>query len=514
MKKIYTLLFLGIITYNLHAQAPSIEWQKCLGGENNESGVITLTLDGGYIVAGYSESNDGNVIGNHGNSDVWVVKLDALGNTSWQKCLGGSNYDGANAVIQCRDSGYVVVGASESNDADVSGNHGGFDFWVVKLDALGNVSWQKSLGGSAFDAANSIIQTTEGGYVVVGVSESNNGDISGNHGNYDAWIVKLDELGNISWQKSLGGSAFDAVYSIIQKQVGGYVVAGYTYSNNGDVNGNNGAHDFWIIELDTLGNISWQKCLGGGDHENAFSILSIDGGYVVSGTSNSIDGNLNENHGGFDFWIVNIDTLGGIVWQKSLGGLENDEAFSIKQTQEGGYIVAGYSESNDGNVSGNHGEADCWIVKLDKLGNIVWQKSLGGTSIEIAYSINPTQDGGYVIAGYSDSNNGDVTGNHGNSDYWIIKLAPDSTIINQIPENQIFSMVTLYPNPAGEVLNIDYVPNLKITAHTYTVFDLQGKQLQTGVLQIGKNALNIAELPAGHYMIQTPAGTQAFEVLR
>ena len=367
MKKLtllFTLFFLVSITS--FSQTSPIEWQKSLGGSSFDYAYsIIQTTDDGYIVAGYSNSNNGDVSGNHGNSDYWVLKLDASGNIQWQKTLGGSNDDRANSIVQTTDGGYVVAGYSNSNDDDVSGNHGNNDYWIVKLDASGNIQWQKSLGGSDFDYAYSIVQTTDGGYIVVGYSESNDGDVNGNHGNSDYWVVKLDTLGNIQWQKSLGGSGFDYAYSIVQTTNGGYIVAGSSNSNDGDISGNHGGPDYWIVKLDASGNIQWQKSLGGSGFDYAYSIVqTTDGGYIVVGHSESNDGDVNGNHGNDDYWIVKLNTSGNITGQNSLGGTYDDEAFSIVQTADGKYVVAGFSRSNNYDVSGNHGNYDYWIVKL------------------------------------------------------------------------------------------------------------------------------------------------------
>ncbi|MDD4248563.1 MAG: PKD domain-containing protein, partial [Methanosarcina sp.] len=426
----------GNITWNnstsYTATSSDIEFHfiKSLGGSGGEyAQSIQQTSDGGYIVAGDSNSNDGNVTGNHGGSDYWVVKLDTTGNIVWQKSLGGSSYDNAYSIQQTSDGGYIVAGESNSNDGDVTGNHGGFDYWVVKLDTTGNIVWQKSLGGSGGELAESIQQTSDGGYIVAGYSRSTDGDVTGNHGGYDYWVVKLDTTGNIVWQKSLGGSDHDYAYSIQQTSDGGYIVAGDSRSNDGDVTGNHGGYDSWVVKLDTTGNIVWQKCLGGSISDNAYSIQQTsDGGYIVAGYSGSTDGDVTGNHGEFDYWVVKLDTTGNIVWQKSLGGSDDEYAESIQQTSDGGYIVAGESNSNDGDVTGNHGESDYWVVKLDTTGNIVWQKSLGGSDWDDAYSIQQTSDGGYIVAGESDSNDGDVTGNHGGYDYWVVKFAPQTRI--------------------------------------------------------------------------------------
>jgi len=407
-------------------QEPLVEWQKALGGSGNDwAESIQQTNDGGYIVVGFATSNDGDVSGNHGLEDYLIAKLDTEGNIEWQKALGGSLDDYAYSVQQTSDGGYIVAGYTQSNDGDVSGNHGelGYDYWIVKLDSNGNIEWKKTLGGSDYDKAYSIQQTNDGGYIVVGHTWSNDGDVSGNHGGEDYWVVKLDSNGYIEWQKALGGSNYDNAYSIQQTNDGGYIVAGWASSTDGDVSGNHGGLDYWIVKLDAYGNIIWQKCLGGSERDWAESIQQTkDGGYIVAGYTESNDGDVSGNHGRADYWIVKLDAYGNIIWQKCLGGSDDDWAYSIQQTNDGGYIVAGWASSTDGDVSGNHGGLDYWIVKLDSNGNIIWQKALGGSDYDYAYSIQQTNDGGYIVAGRTYSNDGDVSGNHGGWDYWIVKL--------------------------------------------------------------------------------------------
>lgn len=403
---------------------PQIAWQKCLGGSNYDvANDVQPTADRGYIVAGETYSNDGNVSGNHGLRDTWVVKLDKIGDVEWQKCLGGSRFERANSVQQTYDGGYIVAGDTNSSDGDVSGNHGDFDFWIVKLDALGNIQWQKCLGGSSYDEANSIRQTADGGYIVTGNTNSNDGDVTGNHGVEDFWVVKLDSIGNIEWQKALGGSSFDGGYSVRPTADGGYIVAGITNSNDGNVSGNHGGEDFWVVKLDHIGNIEWQKCLGGSSYDLGLSVQQThDIGYIVAGITNSTDGNVSGNHGHEDFWVVKLDSVGNIQWQKCLGGSKDDEAISIQQTSDEGYIVAGLTYSNDGNVSGNHGDSDSWLVKIDSTGNIQWQKCMGGSGYDDSWSAKKTAARGYIAAGLTFSNDGDVSGNHGNGDVWAVKL--------------------------------------------------------------------------------------------
>ena len=414
--------------------SPAITWQKCLGGSGNDiASSIQQTSDSGYIAVGSTGSNDGDVSGYHNKYDVWVVKLNSTGMLQWQITLGGSSNDYANSVQQTKDGGYIVAGYSGSNDGDLSENHGGYDAWITKLDSAGKIQWEKSFGGTENDYVYAIQQTDDGGYIFAGNSMSKDGDVTGNHGSFDYWIVKLDSKGIMQWQKSLGGKGFEEARSIKQTSDGGYIIAGFSVSKDGDVTGNHGEQDFWVVKLNSSGNLQWQKSLGGSSKDNkssngedyAYSVQQTkDGGYIVAGYSGSNDGDATENHGkNHDFWVVKLNSSGVLQWQKSLGGTLNDAAYSIQQTKDGRYIVAGVTESNDGDVIGKHDDGDFWIINLNSEGNINWQKCLGGHGLEEVRSIQQTLDGGYIVAGYTYSNDGDVSGNHSiNSDFWIVKL--------------------------------------------------------------------------------------------
>lgn len=415
MKKIILLLTFLVIykLQNGNAQAPSIQWQSTLGTGYDPT--IRQTNDGGYITAGYSDSNNGN----HGSTDYWVVKLDIYGSIMWQKSFGGTDQDICTSIELTDDGGYIVAGRSYSNDINVSAHHGSTglpDYWIVKLDSLGNIIWQKSLGGTDSDNASSIQQTNDGGYIVAGFSSSNNGDLTGNHGDYDYWIVKLDNSGNILWQKSLGGTGSDEAYSIRKTVDGGYVIAGATNSMDGNVSGNLGGWSGWIVKLDAFGNLLWQKTYPGyGDDYVARSIKqTIDNGFIIAGAI---------SNGGRNYFIVKMDSLGNIIWQKSLGGTGDEAALSIQQTNDNGYIVAGYSISNNGDVTGNHGGFDYWIVKLDSSGNLSWESSLGGPFHDIGNCVQQTNDGGYIISGAKNY-----------SEIWIVKLFPPSNAIPTLSE--------------------------------------------------------------------------------
>ena len=510
MKKILLTVSLFLFIICITAQ-PTIEWQKNFGGSGTEyANSIRQTADGGYIVAGYSESTNGDVTGNHGGNDYWVVKLTSLGGMEWQICLGGTGIESANSIQQTADGGYIVAGRATSNDGDVTGNHGGTDYWVVKLDSTGTIDWQKCLGGTGNETANSIQQTADGGYIVAGQASSNDGDVTGNHGGADYWVVKLDSTGTIDWQKCLGGSGWEIAYSIQKTADGGYIVAGQASSINGDVTGNHGIFDYWVVKLDSTGAIDWQKSLGGTSADHALSIQqTTDGGYIVAGYTNTIDGDVIGNHGGWDSWVVKLNSSGVITWQKCLGGTGSDAATSIQQTVDGGYVVTGHSNSTDGDVTGYHGGWDYWVVKLTNLGAIDWQISLGGTSGDEATSIQQTTDGGYVVTGGSASSDGDVTGNLGNTDFWVVKLS--TTVgVNEITK---LSEYSVYPNPTTNQITIK--STTKLIGTVYTVFDNMGKLVLSGQINTENTVIELGNLSGGIYLLNVGENNkQTFKVIK
>jgi len=479
--KVLSLVFVALMFLlgTLVFAQPSIVWQKCLGGSHSDSArSIQQTSDGGFIVAGWTHSNDGDVSGYHGYVDYWIVKLDSYGNIVWQKCLGGSGDDRAYSVQQTSDGGFIVAGYALSNSGDVSGNHGTYDYWVVKLDSSGNIVWQKCLGGTLYDEAYSIQQTSDGGFIVAGYSLSNDGDVIGNHGSADYWVVKLNSSGDIVWQKCLGGSNQDCARSVQQTSDGGFIVVGYSKSNDGDVSVHHGStlyFDYWVVKLNSSGDIVWHKCLGGSRYDWAYSVQQTsDGGFIVVGYTESNDGDVSGNHGGRDYWVVKLDSFGDIEWQKCLGGSSYDCAYSVQQTSDGGFIVAGKSYSNDGDVSGNHGLSDYWVVKLNSSGDIEWQKCLGGRIVDAAYSIQQTLDGGFIVAGCTYSNDGDVSGNHGNYDYWVVKLSSSGVSENVVIPGKF--KLSVSPNPFNSSCIITAPSGANID-----IYDLQGRLISKGI---------------------------------
>jgi hypothetical protein len=354
----------------------------------------------------------------------------------WQNTIGGNDDDLLISIQQTFDKGYILGGFSESN---ISGDKtenciGYYDYWIIKTDASGNIQWQNTIGGSFDDRLYSIKQTSDGGYILGGWSDS---EISGDKiegtfgGTTDYWIVKTDSLGNIQWQNTIGGYDFDYLYSIQQTSDGGYILGGSSSSNisSDKTENTNGLEDYWIVKTDSVGNIQWDNTIGGSNDDELYSIQQTsDKGYILGGSSKSnISGDKTENSfsNSNDYWLVKTDSLGNIQWQNTIGGSSDDVLNSIQQTTDGGYILGGTSLSS---ISGDKtenciGGNDYWIVKTDSLGNIQWQNTIGGNNGDGISSIQQTIDGGYILGGSSISNiSGDKTENCiGAGDYWIVK---------------------------------------------------------------------------------------------
>lgn len=467
MKKHLSILLTMLISCLL-AQAPEIEWKKNYGGTAQDQAFsIQQTTDGGYITAGWTSSVNGNITNNHGESDFWVVKLKKTGALEWEKSLGGSQGENANTIKQTSDGGYIVVGWSESSDGDLTTNHGDFDLWIVKLDNLGNIQWQKSFGGSDWDEGRDVTQTSDGGYIVAGLTYSNDGDIVGHHGGSDFWILKLDSDGNLQWQRLLGGSYDEEANSIQQTLDGGYIVTGPSDSVNGDLTPSFEDGNYWVVKLNSAGNIEWQKTYGGDFWDESKSIQqTFDGGYIVAGISTSTNRQVVGNHGAADAWILKLSPTGGIQWKTCLGGSSYEDVGTIRTTNDGGYILGGSSYSNNGDVSGNHGSYDYWLVKLNSDGSIQWQKTFGGSDYDKGFSAQETSDNGFVIAGMTRSSDGDITGPKGGYDFFILKLKGHPSEVTTTANPEIAGTTS-----GGGVFNNGKIITVKAVANTKYIFE-------------------------------------------
>ena len=484
----------------LQAQ-PTIEWQHTFGGNKDEEPFAVIqTLDGGYAIAGYTASNNGDIFGSHGYYECWILKLDASGAVQWKKPYGGSDYELAYDIQQTPDGGYIFAGVTYSNNWQVSGNHGLSDMWVVKIDSNGVVQWQKTLGGTDIDEARAIRQTLDGGYVVAGYTESEDGDVSHFRGGRDYWVVKLSNLGEIEWERTFGGSGFDLCHSIAVCSDGGYIVAGQSDSQDGQVSSPiEIGSDYWVVKLNFDGKIEWEKSLGGNSSDYAFEVLEnrIGGGYTVFGHAHGNTGQISGNHGKYDYWLVNLDETGEIVWQNSFGGSGEDYAGSFSQTSDGGYILIGGTRSSDGDVVGNDGGADMWVVKTDALGQLEWQKPLGGTKAEFGRAVQQTTDGGYIATGYSWSNDGDVTENKGRNDIWVVKLSSVTSPTQELRTETL----PIYPNPASDKIYWQLPTSEADKYLNINVLNTFGQSVRQIPTHTGQS-LDVSDLPAGLYLLE------------
>jgi hypothetical protein len=368
-------------TINLASQEPPpTEWNKTYGGTKDDIAyAMVKTADGGYLLAGGYLSS---------RRAFWLVKVDANGNAQWNKTYDGPDNDEvATSVQQTTDGGYIVAG----NQGDSYHT----DIWLVKTDSAGNMQWNQTYGRAEaeFEYAHSVQQTSDGGYIISGET--------GNRGqpwSWDYWLVKTNANGNVEWSKTYGGAASDWGHQAQQTADGGYIIVGGTTSFG--AGGQNG----WLVKTDASGTLLWSKTYGrSGDDYLQLVQKTSDGGYALAGITDSFGA------GSDDFWLVKTDANGNIQWERTYGGAGYEFASSFQQTSDGGYALAGFTDSFGA------GGDDFWLVKTDSAGIMQWNQTYGGTRDDYAYSVVQANDGGYAIAGCTYSFGA------GGSDMWLVK---------------------------------------------------------------------------------------------
>jgi gliding motility-associated-like protein len=482
------------------AQAPPIQFEKSFGGSDNDEGErIIQTNDGGYILLGWSYSQDGD-IGNQvaGYSvNCWIAKMDAVGNISWKKTIGGTKWDAGLDIKQTKDGGYIVAGHTHSNDGDMSLlAFGASDALIFKLDASGNIQWLKTYGGSQEDAFRSIEETSDGGYIAAGYTGSDDHDVSGLQKDYDAWIVKVDGAGKIQWQRCVGGINRDVAWSVKPTPDGCYAFTGYNGGSvNGDIYDPLAQPDLSVGKLDAQGNLLWQKFYGGSKYEWGWNlIVTNDGNLVVAGYNTSADGDPIAYYGGTDIWILKLDEQGNLLWQKVFGGYNYENPYSLTQTSDGGFIIGAQTSSKNGDVSVNHGGVDYWLLKLDVKGSLQWEKTLGGSAQDVCHDVIPTTDGGYMAVGTTYSNDGEVSVNKGKTDIWLVKLGDCHVNTPALPT---INAGTAAPC-AGTTMTYAVTPVIDATGYTWSV--PEGWTIRSGqgtpaiTVQVGNNAGDVSVL--------------------
>ncbi len=439
---------------SLLAQYPSLvnEWDRDFGGTIWEDlHAMEQTSDGGYILAGFSSSSMTGDVSEptRGQGDFWAVKTDDQGLMLWEKRYGGAGMELPFGVLETADGGYLFAGWSES---DIGGEksengRGYYDYWLVKTDALGVPEWDRTYGGDSTDLLYELIQTSDGGYMIGGISQSGaSGERSSPRiGDFDWWVLKLDVNGDIQWERSYGGDQEDRLNGIRQDTDGNFVIGGGTRSGiSGDITTPlRGVKDFWFVKVDQFnGDIIWQRRYGGTDEDEIQSFtLTSDGGYLLAGGSRSdayLPDKKDNSRGIVDVWVVKTDAAGNILWEHTFGGPGLENCYSVKENVVGHYLLGGYSDSDAGpdKTENSKGGYDYWLIYLDPDGNKLWDKTLGGDQHDVLENLFQTNDGGYLLGGHSQSGiSGDKgTTNKGLNDYWVIKTVCNLTL--DIPDAQ------------------------------------------------------------------------------
>lgn len=488
----------------LHAQqAPPVEWEYTWGGSDGDvANALDRADDGAIFLGGQTYSHDGDVNGSPDvYGDAWLVKM-VDGTIVWQRVFGGTEADIINATAATPDGGCVVAGGSRSNNAEFTGNHGTDDVWIAKLDENGATEWSRMLGGTDFEIAHDIDLCADGGYVVAGYAGSTDGDVLGNHGSSDGWVVRLDAAGNIVWSVAVGGSGGDVLNSVRETADGGFVLAGGTLSNDGQVTGNHGGGDAWLAYLDADGNLVWSRSLGGSQEDNLAAVRECaDGGFICTGYSASSDGDVSTNHGYRDVCVVRVNHRGHLLWQRSLGGSYDDRAEDIEQMTDGRFVLAGTISSFDGDCADNHSatERDMWAVKMDTAGQVLWHRALGGSQGEGGNAVRSHPDGGVLLAGFAMSNDGDVSQCSAYTDMWVLKLGAD--VVGMYERDRSGISIT---NDGGGGITLQSEEPL--TNARITWWDALGRTVQRSTFNGRSGVLRTDHLNIGSYTVTVETG--------
>lgn len=550
MKKFYLLLF-TLLPFLIYSQ--DILWEKSYGGIHADYLFDALpTADYGFVLAGSSVSDKtGNKTDdNHGDLDYWIWKMTEKGELDWQKSIGGNGFDLLQSIKNTKDGGFILAGTSSSGNSFQKKEEckGLSDFWVIKLDASGTEQWQRTIGGNGQDELLCAFQTKDGGYILGGSSGSSPSSISNNtidkknsasaktdlyskseksRGNMDYWIVKLDRQGVIEWQKTYGGEYADLLRSMEQTSDNGYILAGYSTSPiSGDkTEANNGSGDYWIVKLNDSGEIEWQRTYGAeGDDQPYVIHQTADGRYIAGGNSNST-GALTSLGGivgsGTDFWVLRLDTEGGVLWSKTFDFGKADILTSLVENNDHTYLIGGHTKTETrqsvigdlakkaGIGKEKDGINDYTALKIDDKGEELWSKTVGSNGEDILRKLVETRDGGYLMAGTSNAaSSKDKNSNIGGNDFWVVKLK-DKTKIEKIKAS-----IEAIPNPAVTYTNV--IVGYDFKEGTATVVDILGRTLQHFSINSRTVPVNLSGYAEGIYIIkiQTDVKTESVKVIK
>lgn len=459
--------------------SPDTLWTQTFGGNDHDHGEsVQQTTDGGFIIAGYTTSYGA------GYADVYLVKTDGSGNEEWSQTFGGNSEDQGYSVRQTNDGGYVIVGRTMSYGAGYD------DVYLIKTDASGNEEWYQTFGGSDDDCGESVQQTGDGGYIITGYTETYGA------GERDVYLIKTDASGNEEWYQTHGGSDWDYGWSVQQTQDEGYIIAGETASYGV-------GFDVYLIKTDVAGNEEWYQTHGGSYFDAGLSVQqTADGGYIVTGRT------LSYGAGPDDVYLVKTDASGSEEWIQIFGGGRfYDVGNSVQQTTDGGYIIAGWTDFN------LVAWLDVYLIKTNSLGSEEWSQMIGGDSYDRGLSVQQTEDGGYIVAGYTNSYGA------GNTDVYLIRIAAE-TAVNRLfgvpPAAEIlvtpsdYSLSQNYPNPFNPVTTISFELPTVDFVHL-AIYDVSGSlvtELIDGHRDAGTHTVTFdaSHLASGIYVYQIEVG--------
>jgi len=522
MKKIP--LFILVLHCFIHqAQIPNIQWQQCYGTSETEYSYGIETCNGGYLIALMVTSGEG-LTNYHGSEDIWLANIDSAGSIIWEKCYGGSSAESPQKIVKKSDTEFFIFGYAGSTDGDIqSGNNGYADLWVVKINNQGDIIWEKTYGCTGHDNPRDMVLTPDGGFVMIDRIGIGGGDVTYYYGMGDCWMAKCDSLGNIEWEKTLGNDGLDNCVSMMINSAGNIMMIGAAMWHGGLVEcyPDGAWADVWIVELDMQGNILAQYCYGGSHYDLGYMIIELDDGYTFIAATDSNDGDVSGLHGppggppyGWgDIWVVRLNEQMEIIWQRCIGGYDEDSPKYITQTADGGFVVIGTTRSNDGDVSGNPSwpgtYGAIWVVKLDAQGNIEWQKCYGGWGSEML--MNPhivlkKSDYNYVIAAstnFSPSHDVQCGTILGNRNAWIFEIALPDTV-NAIAPTASTKEIRVYPNPAKDYIQFEVHATAGRQGSKYEVeelrlFDVFGRQVAAKDITSEQTILDVSGLPNGVY---------------
>lgn len=520
MKHFLILIIAIVLHFFSFGQNMETTWQQCFGGSEPDYAYDMAVVGNGYLIVGGSTSTDGNISGNIGMGDGWLVKVDTGGLMEWEKSIGGTDGDYIFRIIPTQNNNFYLLASSSSSDVDISNDPypDSEDFWIVKIDIDGNIIWDKIVGGSYGDIIWNGSPTLDGGVVAVGWTYSNDGDVSVHYGGADTWAVKISSEGELEWDFTIGTDWIDKGQAILATSDGGYLIASNS-SIHEDAIGNITCtpHSYgWaegvLFKLDSNLNVEWQQCYGGSNHDGITALIEVSDGYVFGAYVNSNDGDILGWHGANDIWIVKLDFIGNIVWQNPLGGSRSEFISTLLLTDDESIIIPGYTQSNDGNVSGNHTmseyDYDIWFVKLNNEGDLLSQQCFGGAGSElINFGVVKKSDNNFVIAGQTDygpSYDVGCTPHGGNwdEDYWVFEIQDTLTSVLVSPE--LTGEVKVYPNPAGEYVCFEVADGGQVEMSEVKIFNSLGVPVHTPVLYktVGEIIWDVRGVAKGVYFYQ------------